>query len=170
MPNANLGVMEIPSKTQIQNLDIVNLLNQILRFMMEVSRSASATRTETSIHDVARMEAILLRLEERFQMYAATPELDLPHYHPRPIATPAVPEINVIENSDGQQLLNLLSAFHTELLFSDSSERATSFNPADKLRAQAMIDKIRQLVLAIKADPFLDTPDVNHQASPPVNG
>lgn len=169
MPNADLGQMVIPNKTPVQNLDIVNLVSQIDRFLNEVARAASATRTETSIHDVARQKAILDRLEERFQMYAGTPELDLPHYHPHAMAVQAPPAINIIENSDSQQLMNLLSAFRTEILFSDSSERATSFNPADKLRAQEMINKIRQLVVAVAAGPFLDTPDVNHQQQPPVN-
>lgn len=165
---ANLGQMEIQTREKIQNLDIVDLTNRIDRFMSEVSRAASATRTETSVHDIQRQEDILNRLESRFQMYSAEPELDLPHYHPKPMDVPKPPVVNVIENNDNQQVLNLLSAFRTELLFSDSAERSTSFNPADKGRVQALIDKLRQLVEAVKADPFIDTPDVNHQ-QPPVN-
>lgn len=169
MPNANLGQMEIQTREKVQNLDIVDLVSRVDRFMNEVARAASATRTETSNHDVARQHNILDRLEARFQMYAAEPELDLPHYHPKPMLVPVPGTINIIENGDSQQLLNLLSALRTELLFSDSAERSTSFNPADKSRAQALIDKMRQLIAAVEADPFLDTPDVNHQQLPPVN-
>jgi hypothetical protein len=164
-----MPVMELQTRENIQNLDIVDLVNRSDRFMLEVARAASATRTETSTHDVARQETILARLEARFQMYSAEPELDLPHYHPKPMEVPAPPKINTVENNDSQQLLNLLSALRTELLFSDSAERSTSFNPADKGRIQALIDKMGQLIASVKADPFLDTPDVNYQPDPPVN-
>lgn len=165
---ANLGVMDIQTKEKIQNLDVVDLVNRLDRFMAEVSRAASATRTETSTHDVQRQQDILKRFESRFQMYAADPELDLPHYHPKPMQVPVPPEINIVENNDSQQLLNLLSALRTELLFSDSAERSTSFNPADKNRVQAVIDKAAQLIDAVEQDPFIDTPDVNYQ-KPPIN-
>jgi hypothetical protein len=163
-----LGEMEIQTRDKIQNLDIVDLVNRVDRFMNEVSRAASATRTETSTHDIARQHSILTRLESRFKMYGQEPELDLPHYHPKPMSVPAAPSILNVENNDSQQLLNLLSALRTELLFSDSAERSTSFNPADKCRIQAVIDKARQLIVAVEEDPFIDTPDVNHQ-QPPVN-
>ena len=165
---ANNEEVVIPSPEILQNLDIIDLINRTDRFMLETARNASSTRTETNPHDARRRHEISARLESRFQMYAAEPELDLPKYHPRPLKCPVPPDIFKIENNDSMQLVNMLVALRTELAYSDSSERASGFKAADALRIQTVIDKVKIINQAVTDDPEIDTPDVDLQ-EPPVN-
>lgn len=158
----------IDSPTNIQNMDIIDLTNRIDRFMLEVGRSASATRSETNPHDVARRHSITAWIESRFQLYAGEPELDLPKYHPKPLKCPTPPVLYKVENGDAMQLINMLVALRTELTWSDSSERASGFSHADQTRIQTLIDKIKIVNVAVENDPEIDTPDVDLQ-EPPVN-
>jgi hypothetical protein len=164
----DLGKLTAPAPEKVQNLDILDLVWRVDRFCMEVARAASATRTETSIHDIARQHAMLDRLDLRFQMYAADPELDLPQVHPRALPLPKFPDLNNIENNDSQQILNMLVALRIELTHCDSAERTTAFSKADKGRIEALIAKMRICIAAVEANPELDTPDVNLQ-TPGVN-
>ena len=91
--------VDIPSPETMQNMDIVDLTNRIDRFLLETARNASATRSETNPHDARRRHEITDRLERRFQLYAADPELDLPKYHPRPLKCPVPPTVLKIENN-----------------------------------------------------------------------
>lgn len=168
MASSNLSEVVIPSPEIMQNLDIIDLINRTDRFILETARNASSTRTETNPHDARRRHEITDRFESRFQMYAAEPELDLPKYHPRPLACPEPPTINKIENNDSMQLINMLVALRTELAYSDSAERASGFKAADSLRIQTVVDKIKIINQAVTDDPEIDTPDVDLQ-EPPAN-
>lgn len=165
---ANEEEVVIPSPEVLQNLDIIDLINRVDRFILETARNASHSRTETNPHDARRRHEITNRFESRFQMYAAEPELDLPKYHPRPLKCPNPPEIYKVENNDSMQLINMLVALRTELSYSDSAERASGFKGADATRIQTVVDKIKIINEAVTNDPEIDTPDVDLQ-EPPVN-
>lgn len=168
MASNNLNEVKIPSPETMQNMDIVDMINRVDRFILETARNASATRTETNPHDARRRHEITARLESRFQLYAGDPELDLPKYHPRPLECPTPPEIIKVENNDSQQLVNMLVALRIELAWSDSGERASGFKDADIVRIQTMMDKIKIVNQAVTDDPEIDTPDVDLQ-EPPAN-
>lgn len=164
-----LGPMNpIQSPESFQNLDILDLVHRIDAYLLEVANAASATRRETSQHDLARSVAMEVRFRERFQLYAGDPELDLPKYHPKPLRVPAPPQLNRVENADSQQLLNLWAALRIELAFSDSAERASGFKQADQDRIVPVLDKIVKFNTAIQANPEIDLPDVDLQ-EPPAN-
>jgi hypothetical protein len=158
----------IQSPDVIQNLDVLDLINRIDRYMLEMSRCASATRTETSVHDIKRAADLLSNLRDRFHLYDGPPELDLPKYHPKPIGVPVPPEPLIVENPDVQQLINILSALRIEVSFCDSAERASGFSRADAGRVGPVLDKIEMLIAAITANPEIDTPDVDKQ-EPSIN-
>lgn len=165
-----LGPMNpIQSPEAFQNLDILDLVARIDAYLMEISRAASATRRETSTHDLTRSVAMEVRFRERFELYAGDPELDLPKYHPKALRVPVPPSLNRVENADSQQLINLWSALRIELSYSDSAERATGFKQADVGRVVPVLDKIVQFNTAIFDNPEIDLPDVDLQ-EPPANG
>ena len=165
---SNFDSVVIPNPETMQNMDIIDLINRVDRFILETARNASSTRTETNPHDARRRHEITTRLESRFQLYAGEPELDLPKYHPRPLESPTPPDIIKVENNDSQQLINMLVALRIELAWSDSSERASGFKDADAVRIQTMLDKIKIVNQAVTDDPEIDTPDVDLQ-EPPAN-
>jgi hypothetical protein len=156
----------IQSPESFQNLDILDLVHRIDAYLLEIGNAASATRRETSDHDLVRSEAMEVRFRERFTLYAGDPELDLPKYHPKPLRVPVPPALNRVENADSQQLLNLWAALRIELTYSDSSERASGFKQADVGRIVPVLDKIVKFNSAIKANPEIDLPDVDLQEPP----
>jgi hypothetical protein len=149
-------------------MDVLDLINRIDSYMLEIARCASSTRHETSIHDRKRLFAEVAQFKNRFELYRGDPELDLPKYHPRPLPVPTPPAIVMVENSDLQQLLNVWSALRVELAWSDSHERASGFKVADATRVATVIEKLEKTCAAIEADPEIDLPDVNLQG-PPAN-
>lgn len=164
-----MSTIKIRTRETIQNLDIIDLTHRIDAYIEELANCASATRMETSEHDLRRAEAAIDHWEKRFEVYVGAPELDLPKFHPEPLRVPTPPEIRRIENRDLQQLINVWAALRIELVFSDSSERATSFKAADAARVRDVIAKLRQIIETIKSSPEIDLPDVNKQ-TPPAQG
>ena len=160
--------VDIPSPETLQNMDIIDLVNRIDRMILETARNQSHTRTETMGADIQRRHEMTSWLKSRFELYAGQPELDLPKYHPRPLQCPTPPEVNKVENPDSMQLINMLVAQRTELVYSDSSERASSFSGFDKKRQETLFEKIEQVNKAVEEGPAVDTPDVDLQ-EPPVN-
>ena len=161
-------VIVIPSPDVLQNMDVIDLINRIDRILLETGYNQSHTRTETMSADVKRRIDMTAWLRNRFDLYAGVPELDLPKYHPRPLQVPTPPVINKVENPDSMQLMNMYVAMRTELAYSDSSERASSFSTFDKTRIETLFDKIEQINEAVENDPAVDTPDVDLQ-EPPTN-
>lgn len=162
-----LGAMNpVRSPETIQNMDILDLVNRIDAYCQEFSRCASATRCETSQHDLRRSRDVLARFRERFELYAGDPELDLPKYHPEPLRLPVPPALNRIENADLQQILNMWIITRIELAFSDSAERASGFKSADIERIRKVMEKIDKTNAAIEGNPEIDLPDVDVQEPP----
>ena len=159
-----LGRMDpIDSPAAIQNIDIVDLVNRLDVYMLEISAASSATRHETTVHDVNRVEAMVTRFETRFNLLAGQPELDFPKTHPKAWTVPAAPDLPILENQDSQTIINLLATMRQEIAGSDSAERTTGLKPADRGRIEAAIVKLKILVDAIAQDPSLDLPDVDRQ-------
>ena len=159
-----LGPMNpIESPEVIQNLDILDLTHRVDAYLLEIANAASATRRETTTHDLTRSVAMEARWRERYTLYAGVPELDLPKYHPKPLRLPEPPQLNRVENADSQQLLNLWAALRIEITWSDSAERASGFKGADQGRIVPLLDKIVQFNEAIEANPEIDLPDVDLQ-------
>ena len=165
---SNDEVVNIPSPETLQNMDIVDLVNRIDRILLETARNQSHTRTETMNADIKRRIDMTAWLRSRFNLYKSVPELDLPKYHPRPLQVPVPPVINKVENPDSQQLINMYVAMRTELVYSDSGERASSFSTFDAERIGVLFDKVEQVNEAVEQMPGVDTPDVDLQ-EPPVN-
>ncbi len=164
---ASLGSMNpIRSPETMQNLDILDLVNRLDAYVQEIARAASATRRETSPHDLQRSRQMLERFEQRFDLYAGDPELDLPKYHPEALRLPAVPELNRVENADSQQLMIMWVALRIEITFSDSAERASGFKPADIARIKPVLIKIGKMNDSIEKLPEIDLPDVDIQDPP----
>jgi hypothetical protein len=159
-----LGPMNpIESPAAIQNLDILDLTYRGDAYMMEIANAASSSRRETTDHDLIRSVAMEARWRERYTLYAAVPELDLPKYHPKALRLPDPPALNRVENADSQQLLNLWAALRIEITWSDSAERASGFKDADQGRIVPLLDKIVAFNAAIQANPEIDLPDVDLQ-------
>lgn len=160
-----LGTMtwDLPAEGKIQNLDIADLDIRMKRIMEEVSRCASATRDEVSTHDLARCREMFRQWMVVFELHSGEPELDLPKYHPKMVDLAPVPDINKVQNSHLQHLLNLCMALSVELTWCDSAERATGFKQADINRVKPMIEKIGKHLDLVEANPEIDMPDVDKQ-------
>lgn len=159
-----LGMIDdIQSPETVANQDIQDLVARIDAYMNETVNCASATRDETSDHDLTRCRAMVDRFEKRFELYASDPELDLPKSHPKAMKLPAPGEIRRIQNTDLQAVVNHWAVLRVELSYSDSAERASGFKGADVNRVRAVIQKLKQLGDAIEEDPAIDLPDVDPQ-------
>ncbi len=159
-----LGFMEgVAFPETVTNSDIQGLIDRIDNFMQETAACASATRHETSIHDLKRCKAMVAHFKDRFEHFAGEPELDAPHSHPRPFQLAAAKPVRRIQNSDLQDVNNALATIRVELAFCDSAERASGFKEADAERIRAFITKLEQLGDVIEAASELDMPDVDPQ-------
>ena len=161
-----LGMMEpVEFPATVTNSDVQGLIDRIDNFMSETANCASATRHETSTHDLTRCRGMVDHFKSRFEYFAGEPELDAPHSHPRPFALPKPPVVRRIENSDLQDVNNAWATIRVELAFCDSAERASGFKPADAERVRAFITKLEQLGDVIESASELDLPDVNDQSA-----
>lgn len=150
----------------IENLDIVNAGELAFRILNEFVDCASATRDETSPADLNRIKAAIARFTSRFETDAATPELDLPKYHPHqtkfgvwPVTKNKLP----IQNSDINGIVNILQALVVEMSHSDSAERSSGYSVHDANRVRAVIDKVNQKIGDMDGDNEIDLPDASDQ-------
>lgn len=162
-------MLTAPLPDKAQNVDVVLLVNQAMRFCEEFSNSASASRDETTVHDIARMRDTLAFFTSRFAVFRGEPELDTPHYHPHATEMPGWPNLGVVQNADVQGVINNWAMLITEMANCGSAERSSGFSPADSGRIEAILNKIAILVDTIESDPEVDLPDARDIEPAPSN-
>jgi hypothetical protein len=162
-------MLNAPLPDKAQNVDIVLLVTQAMRFCEEFSNSASASRDETTQHDIRRMRDTLGFFSSRFAVFRGEPELDTPHYHPHATDVPQWPALGLVQNADVQGVINNWAMLITEMANCGSAERSSGFSPADSGRVEAILQKIAILVDTIEADPEVDLPDARDTEPAPSN-
>ena len=162
-------MLNAPLPEKAQNVDIVLLVTQAMRFCEEFSNSASASRDETTQHDIARMRDSLGFFTSRFAVFKSEPELDTPHYHPHATDVPTWPVLGAVQNADVQGVINNWAMLITEIANCGSAERSSGFSPADSRRVDAILQKIAILIDTIESDPEVDLPDARDIEPAPSN-
>ena len=144
----------------VQNLDLINLATQVMRFVEEHANCQSASRDDTNQHDLRRCQDMVDFFNTRWNNVVGTPELDTPYAHPEDYEAPVWPKLpEKIQNADLTGLINLWSLIVIELLRSNSAERATGVSEADAQRIVAIVEKIQNNITTMVADPSVDLPD-----------
>jgi hypothetical protein len=149
---------QTPSQTC--NTDIFSLVRRINRFIVEVLKSQSSGISQTMPFDVARVKSYTASLRSFIAWIVAQPLLDLPETGPQWINLPKSPEIPNMENESAYDICVLFELLRDELANSQSARLSTNMMQFDHNRAQALIQKIDNLVdqyIAI-AEP-LDLPE-----------
>jgi len=151
--------IEITQPDKIQNLDALDIVGRLDRVLVELYNCVSATRNESTVPDIGRWKKLLDDLIRKFGIYKGDPELDLPKYHPISRPVPTAPELEIRQNPDVMQQIQLLIALRTEILFSESAERSSSFSDADADRIDKVFEKWGKLLDDVEANPEVDSPN-----------
>ena len=164
-----LGPMiAVRSPEVISNPDANNLIYWTDSYLIEFSRCQSATRRETTPHDLRRVSECFAALRLRTDHFKGLPERDRPKYHPEDIPVKAGPNINRVENADIQHILDTLVAIRVQLGFMDSAERATGLSDHDHTRLIAEYDKADKYIEEVMTPkPSHDLPDADLQEPTP---
>lgn len=136
--------------TTVANFDIAGAADRIVTFANELIASQSARQAEFNVHDRDRASAYLDRLEAYVGVISepANP-LDLPKTHPTAYPVTDFPpdeQINAIENAEVRDLVRRFKAGYTELVKSQSKDRASGIFEADKTRLLTLIENARGII------------------------
>ena len=169
---------EIP--TNIANYDLLTLAHWTRTYAEDAAQCQSATTRSIHPSDLARFISWLDRLMMIEAHFNSIPVIDSPANHKRPYDVVPWPNLEVIESPACQHFIYALEGLHTEILCSQSSEKASGVEAADHGRWRTMMEKERLYLTEIVAlsaddggepdehDRGIDVPDVNAQR-PPVN-
>lgn len=160
----------VQTPSQTCNTDVFSLIRRINRFIFEVVKSQSSGISQTMPFDIARVKSYTASLRSFIAWVVAQPLLDLPETGPQWITLPKSPEIPDIENESAYDICVLFELLRDELANSQSARLSTNLMKFDHDRAQAIIQKIDNLVdqyIAV-AEP-LDLPESSpmHDVSGP---
>jgi len=144
---------------KIRNLHISYLLNNMLLFRNEISKSASAGNYNADMNDIVRYKKYHAVMQADFDYFKGQTALDLPKSHPEDIE---LPDLNKEYNYDSPRvvfLLRLLDAGMHELKASQSAEKASGIEPPDAARYQAVLDGITGWIANMEATQPVDAPE-----------
>jgi len=156
---ATTDTIQIEQPDSIQNLDILDLVGRIDRAVTELHGSVSATRNQSTADDIRRWKAIRDDISRKFGIYRASPELDLPKYHPKARPLPTPPEMDVRQNPDVMSQIQMLIALRTEMVFGEAAERTSAFSEAQAVRVEKVLIKWGEILDDVEANPEVDSPN-----------
>ena len=129
----DLGVMDIPHKEKMVNVDCHNLVKRIDTMLSQFSAMPSATRSDWQQMDLNIVKNSTLRLEKNYELAKSIDNYYMPNYHPRELSVTPPPVVNRTQNADVQGLLDQLAALRGQLLFGhETAERTGGFHPTEK--------------------------------------
>jgi hypothetical protein len=134
------------TSNSVANFDVAGLADRFLLFANEIINCQSAVQVEFNVHDQKRGLSYMAELTRWLDIISLPNDpMDLPKSHPGsyPVLDFVTDDnINKTENPIVRDLLRRLKAGWTELVGSQSSDRTTGLNPADKVRLTALIANI----------------------------
>jgi len=151
--------IEITQPDAIQNLDILDLVYRLDRWLLELQNCVSATRNEFTVPDIKRSLALQADVKRKFAIYKEDDELDLPKYHPISRPLPPPPALEIKQNVDVMNLTETIIALRTEMVMSGASERVTSFSKAQAERVGAVLERLDTVLSDIEENPEVDSPN-----------
>lgn len=126
--DANLGEMSFDHVAEINNADIINLVSIIDTGLQQFSTCPSATRNDVQKEDVAIAKGWIALFRQRFEHFAAQPQLYMPKASPKPKGLPTPPTVRIVQNSALQNLMYNMSHLRTELLHCEDAEGLNGFH------------------------------------------
>lgn len=128
----DLGVMFIPHTSTVVNLDAHTMISRIDAMLRQMAAMGSSTRSDWHVMDLNIVTNLLNDLEATYTR-AKAHDLFLPNYHPTPLQVQEPPNINRVQNTDAQDIMNQLAAMRGQLVNGhESAERASGFHPMEK--------------------------------------
>ena len=165
-----------PSRTDIDNLDLHNLLQRIRNMAIEVALSQSANMAN-GLHpaDAIRYSDFISDVRRYFDYIERIPMIDSPEVAGRlSYALPAydVPAPQSVSNKDCSSLLQQLLSFWWEVANSQSARLVRGVwatpegQPGDRVRWRSYIDGIEAFILFVAATQPSDRPEVAPEVGP----
>jgi len=164
VPSGTVQMDPIESVEIVQNGDVINLIDWIDSFLVELAINQSHATKTTHPADLGRYRNMAALFADQLTLKAARPPLDLPASHPRQRKLPEPPILFAVENPYNMELITLWSLMRIEMAMSQSADKASSFERADLARYEGLLAKIVETHDAIERFPGIDLPDSDSQS------
>ena len=130
------------------NLSVSSMYNLLDRVKEELHRSQSASQPKVTEADIARIRSYQVTLRGKLEYYFSLPVPDFPKSTPLVYKLKEQPEYAAVENDAINDLIGVYYKFAIELVESQSSRLALSFNEHDYKRYVSYLDLIDKMLTA----------------------
>jgi hypothetical protein len=135
---------KIPNETY--NMDIVTIVRYLDRFVFEVWKSVSSGFSDTTDHDITRLNEYLARIRGYHAFCMSLPLLDLPDSSPCLYELQEPHDTSTCENEALDQMIRVLQRGRLELVASQSSRRSNGLQSHDSARLMAVVERAQNLL------------------------
>lgn len=153
------------------NMNIVSICNLLTKDILEIMRNQSSVVSGFLDADVQRLNTYIAELTAYKNYASSLPVLDTPVTH-QLAATYAVyplPETQLVDNNQVNELINTMVAFRNEMLHSQSSRLSNSLIPQDWVRFDTFIARMETMISSyITPTTFTDNPETSPSFAVPA--